>query len=289
MIIFDLKGGNFMKRKINILFIISVFVFSIFMISGHNSVEAKTTVKKASGTYQVTAKSLNVRTNAGTKYKKVGQLVKGTEITINGKKGNWYRFKYKGKNRYVSSKSLKKSKVNKASGTYQVTAKSLSVRTNNSSKYKKVGSLPRGTEIKINGKKGNWYRFKHPDGFNRYISSKYLKKSKVNKASGRYEVTAKSLNIRTNAGSTYKKVGTIKKGKQIVINGKKGNWYRFKYKGYNRYISSKNLIRANKSSKKKNFKNCTELRKVYPDGVPKGHPAYEPRLDRDKDNWACER
>ena len=37
-----------------------------------------------------------------------------------------------------------------------------------------------------------------------------------------------------------------------------------------------------------NFENCTELRRVYPDGVPKGHPAYRPDMDRDKDDWACE-
>ncbi|WP_040229264.1 thermonuclease family protein [Bhargavaea cecembensis] len=36
------------------------------------------------------------------------------------------------------------------------------------------------------------------------------------------------------------------------------------------------------------FKNCTELRKVYPDGVKKGHPAYEARMDGDKDGVACE-
>jgi micrococcal nuclease len=39
---------------------------------------------------------------------------------------------------------------------------------------------------------------------------------------------------------------------------------------------------------KKSFKNCTEMRKVYPNGVPSTHPAYESRHDRDKDNWACE-
>lgn len=38
-----------------------------------------------------------------------------------------------------------------------------------------------------------------------------------------------------------------------------------------------------------NFKNCTELRKVYPDGVPAGHPAYQSKFDRDHDNYACER
>lgn len=39
----------------------------------------------------------------------------------------------------------------------------------------------------------------------------------------------------------------------------------------------------------KSFKNCTELRKWYKDGVKKGHPAYASTHDRDKDNWACER
>lgn len=42
------------------------------------------------------------------------------------------------------------------------------------------------------------------------------------------------------------------------------------------------------SGNKENFKNCTELRKVYPEGVPEGHPAYRPKHDRDKDGWACE-
>ena len=37
------------------------------------------------------------------------------------------------------------------------------------------------------------------------------------------------------------------------------------------------------------YDNCTEMRKVYPDGVPSTHPAYESKHDRDKDNYACER
>jgi micrococcal nuclease len=43
------------------------------------------------------------------------------------------------------------------------------------------------------------------------------------------------------------------------------------------------------SGRNEYFANCTELRKVYPNGVPSTHPAYQPKLDRDKDNYACER
>lgn len=39
----------------------------------------------------------------------------------------------------------------------------------------------------------------------------------------------------------------------------------------------------------KKYKNCTELRKDYPNGVPKSHKAYEAKMDRDKDNYACEK
>lgn len=37
------------------------------------------------------------------------------------------------------------------------------------------------------------------------------------------------------------------------------------------------------------FKNCAEMNKYYPKGVPSDHPAYAPARDRDKDGWACER
>ncbi|CAH2715022.1 SPbeta prophage-derived endonuclease YokF [Neobacillus rhizosphaerae] len=37
------------------------------------------------------------------------------------------------------------------------------------------------------------------------------------------------------------------------------------------------------------FANCTELRKKYPDGVSKGHPAYQAKMDRDNDGYACDR
>ncbi|MCC4723471.1 thermonuclease family protein [Salinicoccus sp. RF5] len=36
------------------------------------------------------------------------------------------------------------------------------------------------------------------------------------------------------------------------------------------------------------FQNCAELREVYPEGVPEGHPAYTLQMDGDRDGMACE-
>lgn len=46
--------------------------------------------------------------------------------------------------------------------------------------------------------------------------------------------------------------------------------------------------RTRTSSPRTSFANCTELRKVYPDGVPQGHSAYRSKMDKDQDGWACE-
>lgn len=36
------------------------------------------------------------------------------------------------------------------------------------------------------------------------------------------------------------------------------------------------------------FQNCTELKGTYPGGVSSDHPAYQSKMDRDNDGWACE-
>lgn len=52
---------------------------------------------------------------------------------------------------------------------------------------------------------------------------------------------------------------------------------------------AKKQAAAAESNESEWFQNCTELRKKYPNGVGSDHPAYQPKMDRDKDGWACER
>ncbi|MDE0563191.1 excalibur calcium-binding domain-containing protein [Exiguobacterium sp. B2(2022)] len=42
------------------------------------------------------------------------------------------------------------------------------------------------------------------------------------------------------------------------------------------------------SQPSENFQNCTDLRGTYPGGVSSDHPAYQSKMDRDNDGWACE-
>ncbi|MDE8329245.1 excalibur calcium-binding domain-containing protein [Erysipelothrix rhusiopathiae] len=53
-------------------------------------------------------------------------------------------------------------------------------------------------------------------------------------------------------------------------------------------VESVNQAFAKTEVKSEYYKNCTELRKVYPSSVGSDHAAYRLPLDRDRDGWACE-
>ncbi|HHU6751528.1 TPA: thermonuclease family protein [Staphylococcus pseudintermedius] len=52
--------------------------------------------------------------------------------------------------------------------------------------------------------------------------------------------------------------------------------------------SNQTTVNQNSAPQPTYFRNCDELKKVYPAGVPAGHPAYQLRLDRNHSGVACE-
>lgn len=54
-------------------------------------------------------------------------------------------------------------------------------------------------------------------------------------------------------------------------------------------VAEQQTRQVSTSSPKEDFANCTDLRGTYPNGVPSTHPAYQSKMDRDNDNYACER
>jgi uncharacterized protein YgiM (DUF1202 family) len=56
----------------------------------------------------ITSNKLNVRSGAGTKYKTLGSVKRGTKVTVKGAKGSWYKITYNKKTAYVLKKHIKK-------------------------------------------------------------------------------------------------------------------------------------------------------------------------------------
>ena len=105
-------------------------------------------------------------------------------------------------------------------------SKNLNVRKSASINSKIVGSLKKGTKVTVTGTKGNWSKI----GTNRWVSTSYLsskKQSTTSKTSTNYKVkitTKAGLNIRSGAGTSYKKLGAYAYNKTVTITQTSGKW-----------------------------------------------------------------
>lgn len=90
------KNSSFALRTLIIFaFLFSLASMKLFTTTAYAASTNKTGVIKAS--------VLNVRSGAGTKYKAVGKLTKGTKVTLHSKTGSWYKITYKSKTAYISA------------------------------------------------------------------------------------------------------------------------------------------------------------------------------------------
>ncbi|MCB6993988.1 SH3 domain-containing protein [bacterium 210820-DFI.6.37] len=199
---------------------------------------------------------LNVRSNAGTKYKKLGTIAKGKTITIKGTKKDkagtkWYKFTFKSKTGYVCAKYVTVKSSLGAIKAYSPTKKGtikngpLNVRSNAGTKYKKLGTVKKKASVTVTGERTSasnvkWYRIKFGSKTG-YVMAKYVTvKAAASTSSAETAVNKKAtikngpLNVRSGAGTSYSKLGTVAKGKVITVLTKKKNtagqtWYKFAY------------------------------------------------------------
>lgn len=197
-------------------------------------------------TGQITASSLYVRSGPGTNYSKIGSLKKGKTFTVAGtgkdRSGvTWYKLRYGSKNGYVSSKYvyIKQPSVTAVSGTkgtINTKKDPLTVRSGPGSSYSRLGSLAKGKTFDITGKATDgsgviWYRLTY-NGKTGYVSSSYVRTSSTGSSSsesttvtpttnlkGTVNTKSDPLTVRSGAGATYSRLGTLAKGKTFDITG----------------------------------------------------------------------
>lgn len=134
---------------------------------------------------------------------------------------------------------------------------------------------------------------------------------------GKVTILSKTELVSLNANGTTKVVRTLKAGEEFRVYSYKGNQGGLYGVGGGGFVPKNNKVKYETPSKAKlallqqlqspskpvdngdglyvipgaptSFPNCTALKEYYPNGVANGHPAYESKHDRDKDNWACEK
>lgn len=116
----------------------------------------------------VTCDVLNVRPTPSTKENRVGQVKRGTEITVLAACGDWLKIDFEGAERYVFAAYTD---FNAPEAT--VTASSLNVRKAPGTDADKIGSLANGSVVRALSVENGWVKILY-NGHIGYVSKDYL-------------------------------------------------------------------------------------------------------------------
>ena len=142
-----------MNRRILFLLATTCISVSVLIFAGLTETAFAATQAK------VNVNSLNVREKATVDAKKLGQLKKGTVVTISQEKAGWTRIPYGKSTGWVSSRYLSKTTAVKESTTEgYVTAASLNLRKSASTSSAKLATLKKGELVQITSSNGSWIK-----------------------------------------------------------------------------------------------------------------------------------
>ena len=141
----------------------------------------------SSGTGTINADYVRMRSGPSTSYSILGTYNKGTEMTITGSSGDWYKVSYNGTDGYVYKTYLTLNSgdsfsVTEMEDTAAVVTSAVHMRIGPATSYQSLRVLGSGTQVTITGSSGNWYRVSY-NGSTGYIYKSYLSTS-VSSSSG---------------------------------------------------------------------------------------------------------
>lgn len=132
-------------------------------------------------------------------------------------------------------------------GTVSVTSGKLNVRSSASTSATVVSSLSKGSYVTLMSKSGNWWRVEYADGKYGYCHADYIKTATGTPAT--VKISSGSLNVRSGAGTSYSKIGSLYKGEVVIVLSKSGSWSRILFNGTKTgYVSSQYLSAETSSS-----------------------------------------
>ncbi len=203
---------------------------------------------KKSATVYVSASggSLKLRKGPGTDYGVAGYVSHGDKITVQSEGSTWSKVKVNAtgkvgyiKNKYISTSSSGGSSSKPSSCQYgKITTKTaagaVNVRKGAGTSYASVGTVGRGTLLRIDSESGNWYKVSTYTGLTGYVSKNYV-------TMGISAKTTANVNMRKGAGSSYARLTTLSKGSAVTVYSITNNWAYVKYGSTTGYVSASYL------------------------------------------------
>lgn len=210
-----------------------------------------------------TTTALNIRTGPGTTYKIIKVLVRSSLVSTTGKTKNGFsEITYAGALRWVSTQYLKASEPTAATTgvatRYATTV--LDIRSVSSTKYAKLGEIPRGAKVSITGVQQSGRAQIIWGKSTAWVTAQYLSSTTVSSGSGagasagsgkatpslpkitgtRYATTL--LMIRSSPEATFTDLGDVTRGTALSITGASRNGRaQIIYKGAARWVTAQYL------------------------------------------------
>ena len=145
----------------------------------------------------------------------------------------------------VALQLMNVSHVDAATDMRTVTASSLNFRSGPSTSHSIIGSLQKGQQVEYISESGSWAKVKY-NGVTGYVHGDYLTKStstgiSTSQGTTQYVNSTSGLNVRSGAGTTYSKLGTLEYKEKVTVLSTSNGWAKINYNGQTGYVSSSYL------------------------------------------------
>lgn len=193
--------------------------------------------------YRYATEPVMFRTGPSTDYAIITELQTGDRVEFLGTSGNWSKVKWNGRTGYVFSKYLSTEQA--TSATYRYATEPVNMRSGPSTRYSVITELKTGERVEYLGVSGSWTKVKW-NGKTGYVYTKYLSSatgisaSGPNIAAGRFATaTGNNINVRSGPGTSYRKLGTVKKGQTVPVVDISSDWLKIDWNNGNAYVHSR--------------------------------------------------
>ena len=226
---------------------------------------------------EVSVDNLNMRSGAGTSYRVITTLKKGSVVEVISESNGWSKIKYDGRIGYVYDEYLEDIKPSYSNTTTKVVNTDLlNVRSGPSTSYKILGKINKGIKVQVISEENGWSKILY-NNKEAYVSSRYLDSSNssnngsndnsVGTVKETKVVNTDSLNVRSGPSTSYSKLGTLAKGTKVGVISESNGWSKILYNNKEAYVSSQYLDEISSGSDDNSVGTVKETKVVNTDSL----------------------